>query len=310
MGPPLGSEQGDQPLGGRRQVAVAAIRHVEASPHRGFRQPDLPEHRARVVPVDVPARREREQLRLVDERGHHQDQVGLDLHDGPGQPPALEDVLDPLPRAHRRRGQHPAVGEQVLQAHLPFPEDRMAGARDHHRLVLEDRVPDQVLGRPDGRGEDEVDLAGLQVRAENIVLGDDGANGHAGRLRKEDATKRRNEEARESRQHADAHLAGDAGADLRDLAHGVVGRHAQAPGAAGEGLARRREPDATPHPLEERRAEGGLEAAHAARQGRLRAVELQRGIPEVSGFRDGLEVAQVAQVQLICHSYRFQEKTK
>ena len=76
----------------------------------------------------------------------------------------------------------------------------------------------------------------------------------------------------------------------------VLDVEAHALGPLQQHLAGGGEADAAAGLLEQRSAAVFLEPPHAARQRRLRAVQLGRGAADVLQLGDGLEVAQVAQV--------------
>ena len=85
----------------------------------------------------------------------------------------------------------------------------------------------------------------------------------------------------------------------------VAGRPSHGPRAHEQRFSRRGEPDAAARFLEQIGSDDLFEAAHRPRQRRLRAKQQPCSAPDVAGDRDDLEVAQVAQVQLISHSDRY-----
>src|SRR5574341_1507699 len=99
-------------------------------------------------------------------------------------------------------------------------------------------------------------------------------------------------------------MPGGAGAQLADLAHGFRGAEAKGSRAHRKGLARRGEANTASHALEERRSQRSFQPANAPGECGLGTKELRRRAAEVSGLGNGLEIAQVAQVQFISHAYR------
>jgi hypothetical protein len=85
------------------------------------------------------------------------------------------------------------------------------------------------------------------------------------------------------------------------LPHRFVSGRMQQPRARQQRLARWREADAAPRALEQVRTEHPFEAADAARERRLREMQVIGGAAEVTELGDGFEVTQVTEIELSSH---------
>ena len=132
---------------------------------------------------------------------------------------------------------------------------------------------DEIVVRLSVERDDKVELAGLQLCGQDVVLADDRLERHLRGIRQETAASRGQQEARGGRHDAHADEARHPARHLVDFPRRLVGGDAQAPRAREQQRAGRREPDSPPDALEQRRAERRLEPAHAARERGLRAVQ-------------------------------------
>nr|GFC91662.1 hypothetical protein [Tanacetum cinerariifolium] len=81
--------------------------------------------------------------------------VGFDLHHWQRQVMPGERLIDPDPRGHARRRQHPSVIAQVTHLERRV-EDRMIAAGDHDRFVREDRMGRELVFNAALRADDHV----------------------------------------------------------------------------------------------------------------------------------------------------------
>ena len=147
----------------------------------------------------------------------------------------------------------------------------------------------------------QVEFAGAQHGREAVDQSDHRLQRHLGRFLQQLPRHRRQQELRRGGHDADAHVAGQPAGDVVDLAPGVLDVEAQLARPLQQHLAGDGEADAAAGLLEQRRAAGLFEPAHAVGQRRLRAVQLLGCPADVLQRGDGLEVAQVAQVHVESH---------
>ncbi|MCY1537343.1 hypothetical protein D9M68_728340 [compost metagenome] len=176
--------------------------------------------------------------------------------------------------------QHPSVARQVFQAGLGLVEDRVRLGGGHHDHVFGQVVRSKPGFRRDFGADHEVDVASAQERLQHIDQRHGGAQRDAGCFAHQVARGRRQQELRGRRDDAHLDVAGQAAADVADLAARALHVEARALRPLEQGTAGGGEPDAAARLLEQRRAACLFEPPHAARERGLRAMQpLRRCAP-------------------------------
>ena len=167
----------------------------------------------------------------------------------------------------------------------------MAFRGDEDEWVFEQRTADDVAVCERQADDDEIEVAGLELRDEIVgeVFGEE--NLDVGKLAREVRQAWRDEVRQHSGDDADAEWAAGVGFEVTDFGGGALGFVQDALGGREECSARVGEAHCPALTCEELCAEGLFKAADLLREGRLGDALLLGGFGEAAGVGDGAEVA-------------------
>ena len=217
-------------------------------------------------------------------------------HHAAGDAVLLEDQIDHAPGAQVAWRNDQAVGADVGERHPPLAPERMSLAGDEHRLVIADRVVDEIVRHVDHRADREIHLVGPEQR--HAVASGDVVQPDVdlGEVRRE-ALDRLGQGVEQGR---------FAGSDVERTGDDLAEPRGEAIGQSGEAVdqrlrhllkesARRRQPDLRTRPFEQQGVEVLLERLDLQRDRRLAQLQTLGGLRHAAGLRRVAERAQLAE---------------